>query len=134
MTAPVQADPADYLPKSLADLVKLMGFQATLKLVERFGGLPLYVPREEHLNEEHGIVAAIGAEAARKLSRDRGTETLEIPRAAAYLRRVRDQLMREKYETNSASELAREFGMTRRNVFYRVGADEDDDQGDLFER
>ena len=133
MTATKQADPADYLPPSLADLVKLIGFPATLKLVEHFGGLPLYVPREEHLRAEHGIVAAIGADPARKLARDRGTETLEIPRAAAYLRRVRDQLMREKYETSSASELAREFGMTRRNVFYRVGADNDDEQGDLFE-
>jgi hypothetical protein len=134
MTAPKQADAADYMPPSLKDLVTLIGFPATLKLVERYGGLPLYVPREEHLNADHGIVATIGADLARKLSRDRGTETLEIPRAAGYLRWVRDQVMRRQYETRSASELAREFGMTRRNVFYRVGTDEDDDQGDLFGR
>lgn len=127
-----QADPAEHLPPSLADLVRLIGFPATLKLVERFGGGRLYVPLEEHLTEQHAIVLAIGKEAARKLSRDRSTEILEIPRAATYMRAVRDTLMREQYETKSASELAREYGMTRRNVFYRVGADEDDEQTDLF--
>lgn len=133
MSAPKQADPADHLPPSLADLVRLIGFAATLKLVERFGGGRLYVPLEQHLTEQHPIVRAIGKEAARKLARDRKTEILEIPRAVAYMRVVRDRLMREQYETRSASELAREYGMTRRNVFYRVGAANDDEQGDLFE-
>lgn len=133
MTAPkFQADPADHLPPSLAELVRLIGFPATLKLVERFGGGRLYVPLEEHLNDQHAIVLAIGKEAARKLSRDRATEILEIPRAAAYMRVVRDTIMREQYETKSATDLAREYGMTRRNVFYRVGAANDDEQDDLF--
>lgn len=133
MSAAQQADPADHLPPSLAELVRLIGFPATLKLVERFGGVRLYVPLEEHLNEVHAIVCAIGGESARKLSRDRATEILEIPRAAAYMRVVRDVLMREQYETESASALARKYGMTRRNVFYRVGAANDIDQGDLFQ-
>lgn len=132
MSQAKQADPADHLPPSLAELVRLIGFPATLKLVERFGGCRLYVPLEQHLTEQHAIVRAIGRDAARKLARDRKTETLEIPRAAAYLRVVRDTIMREQYETRSTAALAREYGMTRRNVFYRVGA-ANDTQDDLFD-
>lgn len=132
MSAPSQADPADHLPPSLAELVRLIGFTATLKLVERFGGGRLYVPLEGHLTEQHPIVRAIGKDAARKLSRDRKTEILEIPRAVAYMRVVRDAMMREQYQTQSASALAREHGMTRRNVFLRLAAANDDDQDDLF--
>lgn len=133
MTAANQADPADHLPPSLADLVRLIGFTATLKLVERFGGGRLYVPLEQHLTEQHAIVRAIGKDAARKLARDRKGEILEIPRAVAYMRVVRDAIIREQYQTQSASALAREYGMTRRNVFYLVGAANDANQDDLFD-
>lgn len=133
MTALKKADPADYMPPSLAELVRLIGLASTLKLVERFGGIRLYVPLEQHLRDSHPIARAIGVDAARTLARDRATETLEIPLAKDYLRRVRDRVMAGQYETKSATELAREYGMTRRNVFYRLGAANDDSQGDLFD-
>ncbi len=124
---------SDFLPPKLAELVDEIGFQATLKLVEKWGGIRLYVPLEDNLSAEHPIAKELGFDVARKLARAH-SEWLEVPRAARYLRSVRDTIIREAYDESSAARLARRFGMTRRNVFYIVGRDEPDEgkQPELF--
>ena len=117
---------AGVLPPKLAELVDEIGFPATLKLVEKWGGIRLYVPLEDNLSAEHPIAKEIGFEVARKLARAH-SEWLEVPRAARYLRSVRDKIIREAYDDASAARLARQFGMTRRNIFYIVGRDQPDD-------
>lgn len=123
-----------YLSKFLRKLVRVAGFDAALKLVERFGGIRVFIPAEEHLHAEHPIVQAVGIEAAKKLSRDRdlAKDAHDVPRAAAHMRRVRDLLMREEYRDKSASQLARGFGMTRRNVFLRLKKTPKEEEADLF--
>lgn len=110
---------SDLLPPKLAELVEEIGFPATLKLAEKWGGIRLYVPLEDNLSAEHPIAKEIGFEVARKLARAH-SEWLEVPRAARYLRSVRDTIIREAYDDASAARLARRFGMTRRNIFYIV--------------
>lgn len=124
---------AGLLPPKLAELVDEIGFPATLKLVEKWGGIRLYVPLEDNLSAEHPIAKELGLDVARKLARAH-SEWLEVPRAARYLRGVRDKIIREAYDDASAARLARRFGMTRRNVFYIVGREEPDEptQPDLF--
>ncbi len=124
---------SDLLPPKLAELVDEIGFPATLKLVEKWGGIRLYVPLEDNLAAEHPIAKELGVEIARKLARAH-SEWLEVPRAARYLRSVRDKIIREAYDDASAARLARRFGMTRRNVFYIVGREDPADgrQQDLF--
>ena len=124
---------SDLLPPKLAELVDEIGFPATLKLVEKWGGIRLYVPLEDNLDIEHPIAKEIGIDAARKLARAH-SEWLEVPRAARYMRGVRDKIIREAYDDASAARLARRFGMTRRNVFYIVGREDPADgrQQDLF--
>lgn len=121
------------LPPKLAELVDEIGFPATLKLVEKWGGIRLYVPLEDNLTPEHPIAKEVGFEAARKLARAH-SEWLEVPLAARYLRGVRDKIIREAYDDASAARLARRFGMTRRNIFYIVGREEPDEakQPELF--
>lgn len=130
---------SDLLPPVLEKLVNGIGFPATLKVVERWGGTRLYVPKAENIGEEHELAKAIGIAAAHKLARahaadEKADDWLEVPRAAVYLRRVRDQIIRESYQGTSVTRLARKFGMTRRNVFYIVSRDEpaEDIQADLF--
>lgn len=130
---------AGVLPAKLLELVEAVGFPETLKLVERWGGVRLYVPLPEHVTPEHPIAKEIGLDAALKLAatiRKSGSidQWLEVPRAARYLRKVRDQLIRSAYTETSASRLARKHGMTRRNIFYIVGReDADEPQRDLFD-
>ena len=71
---------AGVLPPKLAELVDEIGFPATLKLVEKWGGIRLYVPLEDNLSAEHPIAKEIGFEVARKLARAH-SEWLEVPRA-----------------------------------------------------
>jgi hypothetical protein len=130
MAAAKRKSPVAGLPPKLEELVEAIGFSATLKLVDRWGGVRLYVPLEEHLTPEHAIVKELGAENAAKLARTHN-EWLEVPRAARYLRMVRNRVIRET--GTSASRLARKFSMTRRNIFYIRAAEEAEQlQLDLF--
>lgn len=134
MNAARKTNPAaELLPPKLAELVEEIGFPATLKLVEKWGGIRLYVPLEGRLSSEHPIAKELGLDVALKLARTH-SEWLEVPRAARYLRGVRDKIIREAYDETSITRLARRFGMTRRNVFYIVGRDAPDEsaQQDLF--
>ena len=63
------------------ELLELLGPEAFLKLVERFGGDRLYIPKSESgtIVEE-----ALGAEAAAKLARHYGGDYPRIPLARAF--------------------------------------------------
>ena len=109
------------------------------ELVERWGGIRLYVPLEQNIDEAHPIAQELGLEAARKLARLRNSggqayESLEVPHAAAYLRALRDRLVKEAFAESSAARVARRFGMTRRNVFNVLKREEPEapPQSDLF--
>lgn len=122
------------LPASLADIIDAIGIAATLKLVEAFGGIRIYVPSEDTLHEGHPLVRAIGMEAAVKLARLYPSEFIEPPRATAYMREIRNAAVREGMENASAAELARRFQTTRRNIFriMAAGPELEDPQPDLF--
>lgn len=127
----------DDLPESLRDVVELIGLSATLKLVERFGGLiKLYVPREIEL--EHPIAQAIGITAARKLASRYGADCLtSIPLCAEGLRRLRDAELVRRAERETPAALALLYGITERHVWRilaeaRAAEGEDDRQSALF--
>lgn len=109
---------AEDLPRSLRDVVALIGLPATLLLVERFGGLiALYVPTD--IGPEHSISVAIGAPAARKLAARYGGDCIRnIPRCAAGLRRIRNTDIRaRRAKGESAARLALAFGLTERQIW-----------------
>lgn len=119
------------LPKRLRDFVRLIGLPATLKLVERYGGTRLYVPANPHA--EHPLAVLIGLDKLQALSSVYAMEDhFDIPKAERALRHLRDQQIREAYKTRSASALAREHGLTERQIFNIVGAPEPD-LGSLFD-
>ena len=132
----------DALPASLTEIIDAIGIGATLKLVEAFGGIRVYVPSEdtlrssEHLARDgHPLARAIGVEAACKLARLRSGEFLDLPRATAYMRAMRDAAIRDGLENASAAALAIQYHTTRRNIFRikAAGGDAADDaQPDLF--
>ncbi len=126
-----RTDPfAGALPPSLAEIIDAIGIGAALKLVEAYGGIRVYVPGEEYIDAEHALVRAVGLEAARRLARARAREFIEVPRAAAYLRAVRNAAIRDGLTEASAAELARRYGTTRRNIFRIKAAEETDDVGE----
>lgn len=106
----------DLLSPLLLELEGLIGLDNTLKLVDRWGGVQLYVP--ETMDENHAIVKLIGMKAAEELATYYGRERLNIPLARNYhrARRNRDLWLRHK-AGESASQLALSFEISLRQVW-----------------
>ena len=115
------------------ELAELLGVDRALRLVEKFGGNTIYVPRD--IPEEHHLHELLGAVAARKLSSIYGRDALKLPRCAAWMRQQRDVEMRGLHTADglSAAKLARRYRMTERQV-WRILAEgpANDRQGKLF--
>lgn len=120
MTAPLPPPTSE-----VAHLVQLIGAEATLALVERWGGTRLYLP--ERPNPDGELWAVVGADAARYLSERYGREQIEVPGA----RQWRILIYRGRGMTHA--QIARATGCTERNVRRTLArAAEGDRQLDLF--
>lgn len=110
----------------LFDIIRAIGLGAAMKLVERFGGVRIYLPLPQNIGPENEVAAAIGVEAARKLAALWAQERPSIPLARRHLRTiVKDEIRREK-GTLTVPELARKFETTERNIYrYLAEADEE---------
>lgn len=127
--APLACD----LPESLAEVVEAIGLAATLKLIQRYGGVRIYVPQPEHITEEHDLARAIGLEAARQLASIWGGERLPVVRAAKAIRLARDRALRRDYQSMSASQCALRYQLTERQLYEIVGRPEEEErQAGLF--
>lgn len=122
----------DLLPPILQDIVELIGMHATMKLVEHYGGVRLYVPKLE-LADDHILVRQIGRRAAEKLHTIYGGELIEIPKAERALRAVRNaRIRKQRSEGVLVSVVALQNRLTERQIRTICGEVEDDRQVDLF--
>lgn len=121
-----------YLPGILQDLAELIGLAATLRLVEAYGGVRLYVPKR--FDPDHPIVKLIGHALAVLLVEAYGGEDhFDIPRAIAATRAARDARMRRERTLGATHrELALRNGLTERQVRNILGSEEDDRQMGMF--
>ena len=104
----------DHLPASLAEIAACIGLQPTLRLVERWGGLDLWVPQRP--SDE--LLAQLGREAAEALCARYGLERVYIARAEAAVRAARDAEIRDRRAAGwTAAQLARRYGLTERRVW-----------------
>ncbi len=125
---------AELLPESLHEIADLIGLPATLKLVERWGGLiKLYIPLE--ITPEHPLAVTLGWEAAQALVVTYGGDEIRnIPRCAAGIRTLRNVAIRTEHDAGvSAVRLALKHGLTERQIWTILGEETDDDrQSALF--
>lgn len=118
----------------LRQMVGLIGLPATLAIVNRYGGTLLNIPRQADQNA--ALVALIGAENAAVLGRALGPDRLLIPKALPALTAARNRLIVQRLQTRSVRQVAREFRLGERMVWYiRSGSDvaSADDQRQLFD-
>lgn len=123
----------ELLPKVLQEFVRLIGLPATMLLVEKFGGLRIYIPLNP--TPEHHFAQLIGFANLERLSEVYGREDhFELPKAERALLALRNAKMRAEYGPKSVRQLAAEYGLTERHVTRLVGDDQaaNDDQPELF--
>ena len=124
-----------HLPESLRETAALIGLPATLKLVERDGGVRLYVPQT--VPPGHALAELLGTAAADKLARAfGGGEHFDVPRCVIAARRARDEALAADYIAHhSYRMLALKYHLTERGVrkiIERAGLTADDRQTELF--
>lgn len=106
----------ELLEPLLRQLVELIGLPATLAIVERYGGTQLNIPRQADQNA--ALVALIGADKAAVLGRALGPDRLLIPKALPALTAVRNQVIVRQLQTRSVRQVAREFRLGERMIWY----------------
>ncbi|MFQ5533454.1 MAG: Mor transcription activator family protein [Sphingomonadales bacterium] len=122
------------LPELARDMADRLGLEATLALVLVFGGTYLRVPKRA--NPDGAIAAAVGIDAASRLSHHFGGERLEMPRAAAALTRHERASILAQVSAGAITVggAARQLNLTTRWVRELVNRPRRDDrQQDMFE-
>jgi len=123
------------LPNSLQDIAELIGLAATVKLVETYGGVRIYVPQT--IEPDHALAALLGHDNALRLARAYGGhEHFDLPRATLAVKRARDAALTADYLAGiSYRQLALKYQLTERGVrkiIARAGITEEDRQAALF--
>ena len=104
----------------MTDMIKelkgLIGPDATLRLLSRFGGLQVYIPKSPEPDQELSL--AVGLDEVRRLAATFGGESLELPvgrREIQGQRRLRIVEMRQSGEP--VQSIARKLGCSRRYIY-----------------
>jgi hypothetical protein len=112
-----------HLPKSAQALIDVIGLDATLILVRRYGGLSLWPAR--YCAGRAELEALIGAEATERLVTTY-REEMQIPQCAEALRVIRHNEMRAEFDgyvnagasaRSAVTWLAAHYGHTERHVW-----------------
>jgi Mor family transcriptional regulator len=105
------------LPSLLQDIANTIGFDAAMKLVERFGGTRIYVPRPQSMAWNHPLSEALGSPDAVRLAHAFQGEAVEIPLATDAQRFRRDVEIVSAYSQGATQrELAQKYRTSERNV------------------
>jgi hypothetical protein len=120
------------LPKTMQDLAAVIGLPALLKLVEAYGGVPVYVP--VRLSSNWDLRDLLGDEAFFKLIDKHAGQRMEIPRCAKALRYIMYRKIRTESLTTSQRDLALRYRYTIRHIrnIEMMGEPEEDLNGSLF--
>jgi hypothetical protein len=111
------------LPAQLEEIVTSIGIEAAERLLKVRGGVQVYIPRAQEIDESHWLAIAVGMDNAVKLCHDLvgGQATglrIQLPtmNAIGNSMRRRHMLMLIEQGTLSVNRIASEAGMTRRWV------------------
>lgn len=117
------------LPYVIQDLIHLIGWEATMTLVDHYKGTSMWVPSV--YKPDHILVKLIGHEATVKLMTAYVGERFEIPKCDDAMRAVRNFKICES--DKSQAQLAREYNLTVRQIRnIQNDMPEDDRQEALF--
>ncbi len=121
----------ELLPELLQGFVRVIGITHTLAIVDRWGGIRLYIPPRS--SPDSVLANLIGMEALARLCAEYGRETpREIPRCARALRAIRDRKVVLDAQARPVHEIARELALTERAIYKILRRQRAVEQADLF--
>ncbi len=104
------------LPPTLREIHDLVGRQATLALVERYGGTHVHVPRR--CRDDHALTLLLGREPAARFIHHFAGIRLYVAKMDAVLRAARDAEIRRLYDSGlSAARLAQKYDLSERRIW-----------------
>ena len=86
------------MPPTARELVDVIGFDETIKVLRNFGGKRLFVPAKLIEGNSYKLVEELGREIAEKLVDAMGGTRLEPPMIASVARLLRDNAIRSDYD------------------------------------
>lgn len=101
-------------------IAAVIGREATIALMVKFGGTRLYIPRRpREIEPTSSIVFAIGWDLAQKLGDAFGGESIVVPlhKSRAARRRDRAEIIRLHREGITVASIARQVGCSERHVY-----------------
>lgn len=124
MTALADISDARVLPQLLQDFERLIGLQATLALVQVYGGLRIYIPTPARARPDHPIAKIIGHDNLLALANMYEAEAhFLLPKATHALLALRNARITTAYATvKTVRDLAIEYGLTERQIERIVAA------------
>jgi hypothetical protein len=114
VTATARNIDVSLLPQSLQEIAEVIGLMAVLKLVDRYGGRRLRMPRR--LVPGHPLIEVVGQRAAAALVQTYALERIYVPNAARAAVAARNHEIRRRRTTETVDTLAEEFGLHRRRI------------------
>lgn len=115
-------------------LAEVIGEKAAEELCRAWGGLRVYVPTPQGMDERHPIALAIGLDAALKLCAEWPAHTLTIPMLDRLRRARRHQEIVEAYKAGArVTNLARKYGMHAHSIYALIARLDARRQRELFE-
>lgn len=122
------------LPESVRELAALIGLPATERLVKRYGGIGVRVPKT--MRPDHPLAVVVGFEAAATLAAAYGGTVLEVRACHQVTLAIRNAEIRRRHEENGEPtwRLALEYELSQRQIKSIVGQGDvgPGQQGDLF--
>jgi len=99
----------------LKDLVRIIGYDDALALLNRLGGQRVYIRKE--IEGDHIIAQTIGSDSANKLALIYGGDSMEIPVAKALTKAKTWADIRSRHNEGATLEqLVEEFGFYKRKI------------------
>lgn len=103
------------LPAVLQEFVSLIGIDATMRLVHRFGGTRVRIPLTA--TADHALAELIGMDQLVKLCDRFKGHRFDLPKAYAALLHIRNAKILAEYGPKSTRQLALEHGLTERQIW-----------------
>lgn len=126
---------AAYFPPLVHDLIRTLGWNLCMALINAYGGCSIHVPSSGHNMEAHYLFAVLGPAGLKALIKDFSGEDLVLPKVYRGMLAARNDRMKAARKSGfSIRQLALEHNLTERQVYSILGNDlQDDRQLNLFD-